>query len=97
MYEGVDLPYDKARWQAICKVPWKSLGDPAIRYQSEQNPEWYSWEALKYLIQACGRVVRAPDDYGTTYILDSTFQRLYNDGKHLAPQWWLDGLVMGDE
>lgn len=97
MYEGVDLPYDKARWQVICKVPWKSLGDPAIRYQSEQNPEWYSWEALKYLIQACGRVVRAPDDYGTTYILDSTFQRLYNDDKHLAPQWWLDGLVMGDE
>ena len=94
MYEGVDLPYDRARWQAICKVPWKSLGDPAIRYQSEQNPEWYIWEALKYLIQACGRVVRAPDDYGETYILDSTFRRLYNEGKHLAPQWWLDGIQM---
>lgn len=38
MYEGVDLPYEAGRWQAICKVPWPNLGDPGIRAKKEQDP-----------------------------------------------------------
>jgi Rad3-related DNA helicase len=92
MHEGVDLPYDLARWQVVAKIPWKSLANPAIKYKSESEPDWYIWETLKYLIQACGRVARTPEDYGVTYILDKTFWRLYNQGKHLAPSWWLDAI-----
>lgn len=92
MYEGVDLPYDLARWQVITKIPWLSLADPAIKYKADKEPNWYLWETLKKVIQACGRVVRTPTDFGTTYILDSTFDRLYRDAYHLAPQWWKDAV-----
>lgn len=89
LYEGVDLPYDLGRWQAICKVPYPSLGDPAIRRRSELDPDWYSWSALRCILQASGRICRAPDDYGVTYILDSSFLRL---PRRLMPRWFRHAL-----
>lgn len=93
MYEGVDLPYDAARWQVISKVPYPSLKEPAVKYLAEKDPEWYHWETAKLILQASGRVVRASDDWGVTYILDSSFEMLYNKAEHLFPQWWQDSLA----
>lgn len=94
MYEGIDLPYDAARWQVITKVPYPSLAEPAVRYLADTDPDWYAWETAKSLLQASGRIVRATDDWGITYIVDSTFEhRLYRDHSHLFPQWWKESLV----
>jgi Rad3-related DNA helicase len=93
MYEGIDLPEDLGRWQAIAKVPWMSLGNPAIRYLAERDPEWFHWETLKVLIQACGRICRTPTDHGITYILDSSVNRLFEEAVYMMPQWWLDAIV----
>lgn len=93
MYEGIDLPDDLGRWQVIAKVPWKSLGDPAIKYKAEQDPDWYRWATLKDLIQACGRICRHEEDYGVTYILDGSAQRLISSASHLIPSWFSDALV----
>ena len=95
MYEGVDLPDDLGRWQVITKIPWSSLGDPAIAALAERDSEWYLWETAKTVIQAGGRVSRHENDYGVTYCLDSSFMRLYNEGQHLLPRWFLDCLVDG--
>lgn len=97
MYEGVDLPYDLGRWQVIAKIPWQSLESPAVRYQSERDPEWYSWETIRTLIQACGRICRTPTDHGVTVILDSSVDRLLDSYIHLFPEWWIDGLKEGDK
>jgi Rad3-related DNA helicase len=94
MYEGIDLPYDAARWQALTKVPYPSLAEPAIKYLADKDPEWYQWETAKLVLQASGRVVRASDDWGITYILDSSFEQLYEKAEHLFPQWWQDSLAM---
>ena len=88
MYEGVDLPYDYGRWQIIAKVPWPYLGEPAVKFKAEIDPEFYAWETVKTLMQACGRIVRSPTDYGITYIIDSTFKRLYNNNTYLFPKWF---------
>lgn len=94
MYEGIDLPYDAARWQVITKVPYPSLAEPAVRHLADKDPEWYAWETSKAILQASGRVVRASDDWGITYIIDSTFEhRLYRDHSYLFPQWWKESLV----
>lgn len=93
MYEGIDLPEDLGRWQVISKIPWQSLGSPAIKYLAEKDPELYVWETVKTVIQACGRICRTPTDYGVTYIPDSTFDRMYREGISLIPQWFQDGLV----
>lgn len=95
MYEGIDLPDDLGRWQVITKVPWASLGDPAVAALADRDPEWYLWETAKTVIQAGGRVSRHENDYGVTYCLDSSFMRLYNEGQHLLPRWFLDCLVDG--
>ena len=97
MYEGIDLPDDLGRWQAIAKCPWKSLGDPAISYKAKENVDWYNWSTLRDLIQACGRICRHEKDYGISYILDSTTNRLLNDGKHLIPQWFHEALEAGKQ
>ena len=96
MYEGIDLPYDMARWQVVLKVPWLSLADPAIAYKSGEDPEWYDWETWKKIIQACGRVCRTPTDQGVTYILDGSIEKLYNRSSHLTPLWWREAVQWSD-
>lgn len=97
LYEGIDLPGDLGRWQVIAKVPWLSLGDRAIKYKSEINPEWYSWNCIRDLCQASGRICRTPTDYGITYLVDSTFERLLQDSAHLFPKAFKEALEAGKE
>jgi len=99
MTEGLDLAGDKARWQAVGKVPWPSLADPVIREWSERDPDAYVWETLRTLIQASGRVCRTPDDFGATHIFDKDIDKLLEraqDAK-LLPTWWEEALVEEDE
>ena len=97
LYEGINLPDDLGRWQVITKVPWPSLGDPAIKTMADRDPEWYQWEALKTVIQAAGRICRHENDYGISYLLDSSFARLYDGARSLMPSWFTDCLVKGDK
>lgn len=95
MYEGIDLPYDAGRWQILAKVPWPSLADPAIKYMSEIDPDYYAWETIKTVLQACGRICRTPEDYGVTYVFDDTFRRLYNDNKdQFFPLWMVNSVTL---
>jgi ATP-dependent DNA helicase DinG len=91
MYEGIDLPDDLGRWQVITKIPWMSLGNPAIRHLAELDPSWFEWESLKTTIQACGRICRTPSDFGVSYIADKSFDRLMSS-KCSIPQWFLDAI-----
>lgn len=93
MYEGIDLPDELGRWQVIAKIPWQSLGNPAIKHLSELDPEWYLWETLKTTIQAAGRICRTPEDYGISYVLDSSFQRLMQEGAHMVPDWFQQAIL----
>jgi Rad3-related DNA helicase len=92
MYEGVDLPQDMGRFQLITKVPWPSLADPAIKFMADSDEEWYGWEAAKLILQATGRICRGPEDYGVTYICDSTFDRLFTRYREFFPQWYADAV-----
>jgi hypothetical protein len=42
------------------------------------------------VIQACGRVVRAPDDYGATYLADSSLVDLFERTRRDMPDWFAD-------
>ena len=95
MYEGLDLAHDAGRWQAIAKVPFPSLADPVVSYLSEEDSEYYMWETVKQMTQAFGRICRGPDDWGYTYILDSSFEKLYAGSGDLFPNYVkeaIDGL-----
>ncbi len=92
LQEGIDLPYDEARWQALLKVPWPSMAEPAVAHMLETDPDWYAWETARQVLQASGRVCRKLDDFGITYILDSSFQKLYTKNSRLFPQWWKEAV-----
>lgn len=95
LYEGVDLVEDLGRWQAVMKIPYPSLGDPAIKYLAEKDSEWYCWQTLKQVMQAAGRICRSPTDTGTTYILDKSFERLYKQAMEyeLLPKWFGEAIT----
>jgi len=88
MEEGIDLKDDLARWQILLKCPYPSIANPAMRYVMKNNPEKYSWMTSKSTLQACGRVARGPDDMGTTYLLDSSFEMWYNNSRESLPTWF---------
>jgi hypothetical protein len=49
---------------------------------------WYYRAALRTVIQACGRVVRAPDDHGATYLADSSLLDLFERARTDTPEWF---------
>lgn len=92
LYEGLDLYGDDYQVQVICKVPWPFLGDPAWKFIAENYPERYAWQAIQQVVQAAGRICRGPDDFGTTFILDRSFKRLYAQHEQLFPSYFTDAV-----
>jgi Rad3-related DNA helicase len=92
MTEGLDLKYEVAQWQALTKVPYPSLSDPAMRHLAEDEPDYYNWLVSRDVMQASGRICRGPDDTGSTFLLDSQFDIWYNKYKSSLPSWFTDAM-----
>ncbi|MEM5868009.1 MAG: helicase C-terminal domain-containing protein [Candidatus Aenigmatarchaeota archaeon] len=91
-YDWVDYPL-----QIVLKVPYTDLYDPrtqAIKcFLREKFDEWYAWDALSRVIQACGRNVRDPRKFAISLILDSRFGVEYSRFENLIPQWFKERLI----
>ncbi len=94
--DGIDLPYDECRWQCIAKIPYDNLGDKQVKARANADPQWYATSAIVTLIQAYGRIMRADDDHGVTYIFDSSLMYLINNWRVIFDQvsWFLDALLI---
>jgi len=89
MEEALDLEGDLCRWQVICKAPYPNTRDSRVAQRlSDGQWGWYYRAALRTVIQACGRVVRAPDDYGSTYLADSSLLDLFERARTDMPDWF---------
>ncbi|QLD89729.1 ATP-dependent DNA helicase [Natronomonas salina] len=89
MEEALDLKGDLCRWQVLCKAPYPNTNDSRVAQRLEDDQwGWYYRTALRTVIQACGRVVRAPDDYGATYLADSSLLDLFERSRHDMPEWF---------
>ncbi len=95
MSEGVDLPYDKCRFQVIYKIPFPYLGDKQINMRRKNDPKWYAYKTVMTLMQAYGRGMRAEDDYCYTYILDSDINMVLKSPlyRSLVPDFFKEALV----
>jgi Rad3-related DNA helicase len=93
MEEALDLRGDLARWQVLCKAPYLNTGDSRVARRLEDGQwAWYYRTALRTVIQAAGRVVRAPDDYGATYLADSSLLDLFDRARTDMPGWFADAV-----
>jgi Rad3-related DNA helicase len=89
MEEALDLEGDRCRWQLLCKAPYPNTRDSRVAHRLEEGQwGWYYRRALRTVIQACGRVVRAPDDYGVTYLGDASLLDLFERARHDMPDWF---------
>ncbi|MFA9517634.1 helicase C-terminal domain-containing protein [Halopenitus sp. H-Gu1] len=91
MEEALDLRDDLCRWQVICKAPYLNTNDSRVARRLEEGQwAWYHRAALRTVIQACGRVVRAPDDAGATYLADDSILDLFDRARADVPPWFAD-------
>lgn len=98
-FEGVDFPYDEARWQVICKMPYPYLGDAQVMARNNMDAAqgsidwgWCNRQVALSLSQMYGRTNRAIDDYSVTYLLDSDINR-YLGPATLVTDYFLEGVV----
>ena len=92
---GEDFPDDQARWQAIVKIPYPPLGDSWVKAKMQRDQTWYDRQTVQGLVQAAGRIVRGPDDWGHTFILDRQFEKVYRRSHHMFPPWFHEGIEAG--
>ena len=91
MEEALDLKGDLARWQVLCKAPYLNTNDSRVaRRLADDQWAWYHRTALRTVIQACGRVVRSPDDHAATYLADSSLLKLFDRAAAAMPPWFRD-------
>lgn len=93
-FEGVDFKGDCARFQIIAKNPFPNM------FQNKQYKErdrvsnfhWIFEERCKILSQMYGRIVRSPDDYGDTYLIDSDIETLLGPSS-LVTGYMFEGFI----
>ncbi len=91
MEEALDLDGDLCRWQLLCKAPYPNTRDSRVARRLEDGQwGWYYRTALRTVIQACGRVVRSPDDFGATYLGDSSLLDLFERARTDMPDWFAE-------
>jgi len=75
----------------LCKAPYPNTRDSRVAQRLDAGQwGWYYRAALRTVIQACGRVVRAPDDHGATYLADSSLLDLFERARGAIPPWFAD-------
>lgn len=90
-FEGIDFPYDEARWQCICKDPFPNIGDPQVRVRDATDYGWLFRQRCLVLSQMYGRTNRAADDYSVTYLMDSRLDTLLGPAT-LVTDYFLEAL-----
>jgi len=76
-FEGLDLAGDLSRFQIIVKAPFGSLGEARMKHILDIYPDVYNLLCLMKIVQGAGRSVRGPEDWATTYCLDTNIQRVW--------------------
>jgi len=91
MEEALDLEGELCRWQLLCKAPYPNTRDSRVARRLEEGQwGWYYRAALRTVVQACGRVVRSPDDHGATYLADTSLLELFDRARGDMPDWFAD-------
>ena len=91
MEEALDLAGEACRWQLLCKAPYPNTQDSRVAARLENDRwGWYYRTALRTIIQACGRIVRSPEDHGTTYLGDSSLLDVFERARGTMPDWFAD-------
>ena len=95
---GVDLPYDLCRFQIIVKIPFPNAGDPVRRAQAQTafGKKLAIYDTAMALQQTYGRIMRAQDDWGVTYLLDQNWDWFQHSAKEFILPWFNEAIHRSD-
>lgn len=85
---GYDFPYQEAEYQILLKIPFPDSRDPITATRSLIDTRYGSHVAMQTLVQTCGRIMRAADDLGETFIVDAHARWFLPRNSDLAPKWF---------
>lgn len=91
--QGVDFKYDRARFQIVLRIPYLNTSDEFVNFKVKNDFPWYNFQALIIFGQQIGRVNRADDDFGATFLLDSRFDKFLASNSSRLPTWLKNGIV----
>lgn len=94
---GFDFPYTDAEYQIIAKVPFPNTRSAIAKARCAHVPEYRERVTMQNLVQAIGRIVRADDDQGETFIMDEHarwFMKPGGTASKYAPSYVLDAVVV---
>jgi Rad3-related DNA helicase len=86
--EGVNLAYQDCEYAIIAKLPFPDFTAPLMRARSELDATYTAYLTWQALVQAVGRHMRAVDDQGETFILDSALRWMKVRYPDFAPRWF---------
>lgn len=89
--DGVDFKDDACRFQILYKTPYPAF-DAQVRKRNMKDKVWWNYQAVMDSMQAYGRGVRSETDYCDFYILDSQFDNLLHQWKHLFNEYFLEAI-----
>jgi len=93
--EGIDLKGEQFPVCIVAKVPYPYLGDAWVSAKNKLDGwQWYQWNTIVNIEQACGRCTRDVEDFSSTYILDSNFGKLMNNSgtRSKFQPWFLEAI-----
>lgn len=87
---GYDFKHDRARWQIITKVPFLNPNTPItkarkILWKRKYKLDYITIEAAKTVVQYYGRINRAADDWGVTFIVDDAWGKYVSKSRVIQP------------
>jgi Rad3-related DNA helicase len=94
MHEGLDLANDLGRFLIIPKVLYTAR-DQWVDQRESLDSGYYGRQTAARMVQACGRVVRGPDDWAHICILDSNFLSLMKRYPNEFPAYFRRGFRVG--
>ena len=90
--DGVDFKGDICRFQIMFKIPYPQRNE-LVNYRMEQDRSWYFYQAVMAIMQAYGRGIRDMDDYCTMYIIDSSFEYLFNYNRRFFNKYFEEAVI----
>jgi ATP-dependent DNA helicase DinG len=91
--QGVDFKHDRARFQIVLRVPYLNTSDEFVNYKVKNDFQWYNFQALLTFGQQIGRINRAEDDFGATFLMDSRFNKFIANNSTKLPKWLKDSFI----
>jgi len=97
MVTGYDFAYDQCQYQIIAKVPFPDMSSAIMKVRKEYDKDYGNHLTMQKLIQACGRGMRAADDFCEVMIVDDHFEWFFSwMRKHGCPKWFVDAVEYVD-